>query len=133
MRLEYGHSLYCHDLEKWAKAYLLHIPPNVNYIVSTGSSGCAIASAMVVLSELNHLYIRKAGENAHSLHAGDNPAVGTEVVIVDDFCVSGASIQRCLNFCSEYGLIPVRILTTTDSRYVKFTDIHKQVLIDSDD
>lgn len=70
---------------------------NIDTILSRGSSGCALASAILALSdfELYHVYIRKPNEEAHtdifSGQWGYNNAV-----IVDDQITSGKTLDAIL-------------------------------------
>jgi len=69
------------------------LPQEVNGLLSIGSSGCAIGSALMVLNDRlrTHVCIRKSGEKAHS----DYPTGtydGTVYAIVDDFIDTGNTI-----------------------------------------
>ncbi len=96
------------DLIKAARAYLSVLPKDTDILVSTGSSGCAIATAMITLStrRLRHVFIRKPYE----LKSHGNKFVGWEYgemdeakhyVMVDDFVHSGRTINRLMKQCSE--------------------------------
>jgi orotate phosphoribosyltransferase len=84
------------ELKWWANKYLEKLPPDVKGLVSRGSSGCAIASAMCVLSErpLTNLVIRKPNERAHGEIAGTLPS--EPVAIVDDFISDGITMEAIL-------------------------------------
>lgn len=90
------------DLQAFASVFLRALPADVDKIVSTGSSGCSIASAMLAISKrkLQHFYIRKEKERQES-HG--NSVVGNldclygKVAIVDDFIASGETIRRVIS------------------------------------
>lgn len=71
---------------------------NIDTVISQGSSGCSIASAILALSSdtLYHLYIRKPHEKSH----GERYKAGTwgcgNAVIVDDFIMCGDTITTIL-------------------------------------
>lgn len=100
----YGIGLYTSDIKKHAKEYLAVLPKEVTLLVSMGSSGCAIASAMLTLSrrKLEHLQYRKPQEDAHSKHCicpsvwkDNRPKPNTNVALVDDFITIGKTMA-CL-------------------------------------
>lgn len=97
----YGESLFNRDLRKWATKFLEKLPKDVTCLVSRGSSGCSIASAMIALSDnplLHHYHIKKYRKDSHHETAGF--IFETDVVaIVDDFIDHGdtiKAIQDCL-------------------------------------
>lgn len=48
----YGDTFYrSHTMRECADAYLSLLPTDVTHLISRGSSGCAIASAMLALSK----------------------------------------------------------------------------------
>ena len=72
---------------------------NVDTVLSRGSSGCSLASAILALADFNlyHVYIRKPGEKPHS---GNNEYAGRwgngNAVIVDDLVASGNTVDTIL-------------------------------------
>ncbi len=95
-----------HDLRKFANAYLKALPRDINTLASCGSSGCAIASAMLARCKgrrLYHVYQRKKGERGHrSFRAGSFPD-SPVIAIVDDFADTGASVRRLTSWVEDFG------------------------------
>ena len=109
MEIHYQNTVFNpHTLREAAKRYLDRLPKDINVLVSTGSSGCAIATAMVTLSDrtLRHVFIRKSYE----MKAHGNRFVGYEYgtmqdckfAVVDDFIHTGRTIKRLLRQCPEW-------------------------------
>lgn len=122
MQLEYNKSFYRADmLQKYAEQYLAALPKETTCLVSTGSSGCAIASAILALSgdgSLRHLYIPKVKEHRHGGPAYFWLQTEKSVVIVDDFVESGSTIRRLVTILTKKKRLCKRefqvcILTTT--------------------
>lgn len=104
MEMVYGSTLYEKEgLINTAKAFLEKLPGSVNTLASTGTSGCAIATAMIVLADrpLQHVSIRKEGESQHKVFYTGEFAEGN-ICIVDDFIGSGDSIVRVLRKIDSY-------------------------------
>ena len=82
------------SLQVWAKRLLSLLPSDVDCLASSGSSGCAIASAMLVLSDrpLSHFYVRRRGENAHTGYYVGNK--GSVIAGVDDIIARGETMNR---------------------------------------
>jgi hypothetical protein len=104
-RVAYSNSFYNTDnLRYWAKEYLNLLPEDVNILLSQGSSGGAIASAMLVLAwpkrELLHIVVRKEGETAHSTVLGtvNLGIIGGPYVacVVDDFIDKGKTVTEVI-------------------------------------
>ena len=94
--VSYSESFYdSKRLKAWAKRYLAELPDDVNTLVSTGSSGAAIASAMMSLSErpLTHWYVRKSGEDGHDSHGGSWVKHKPKFCFVDDFISEGYTLK----------------------------------------
>ena len=116
--MQYGLSFYrTGTLTAYAKAYLKVLPKDVNVLISSGSSGCTIASAMLCFSKrpLKHIYIPKSTETRHFLQV---LVLRKEksVAIVDDFICNGETIQRIIDILiSQYkvGKSKIYVLTTT--------------------
>ena len=92
-------------LNRAAKVYLEYLPHDVNGLLSQGTSGCAIASAMLVKSrrKLSHVAIRKDGEMSHQ--AGYAGTIrGGKYVIVDDFMETGKTINRIYEWAKARGI-----------------------------
>jgi orotate phosphoribosyltransferase-like protein len=110
MCIQYGRDLYVSaSLAEIAEKYLEHLPKEVTALVTTGSSGHALASAMLVLADqrgrgLRHFVIRKPGEEAHG-----GPWIypcrvdRVTFAIVDDFISMGDTIKRILAEIAKYG------------------------------
>ncbi len=132
----YGQSFYVKDeLKTHASRYLAALPTDVTCLVSTGSSGCSIAAAMLTLStrRLRHWYIRKEGERGHS-GAHTNGAHGHrgELCIVDDFISSGDTIKRVILVLSVHGIKAKYILVDHDDSSRGTFDDGPQVIITRD-
>lgn len=105
MNVEYNDTFYTSSsIVRAAEIYLSHLPKGVTVLLSMGNSGCAIATAMLVLSKrkLWHIAFRKYAieENiSHSSVSGkrhiliDGPH---KCVIVDDFISSGSTIRKVI-------------------------------------
>lgn len=83
------------DLKYFAKLYLKFLPEDVTGLVSMGSSGCSIASAMLVLHKkrLDHFHIRKE-EMSHSTYTSIPSNKNHVLAIVDDFISTGKTILK---------------------------------------
>ncbi len=112
--MEYRKSFFRSDnLQKYAKEYLKVLPKDVTCLVSRGSSGCSIASAMLVLSErrLKHWYIRKERERAHEGWDAGFRNKRDIFAIVDDFINSGQTVEKIINYIKkEYGIKNIRCI-----------------------
>jgi orotate phosphoribosyltransferase len=103
--LTYGESFYDSvSLGYYARRYLRALPKEVHKLLSQGTSGCAIASAMLSISKrkLMHTCVRKEGERAHlpyNIQAYDGC-----YAIVDDLVDTGNTIHRLLAFTDLHGL-----------------------------
>jgi len=92
----YGQSLfYGSSLKQIVLEYLALLPDDIDTLVSRGSSGCAICTAMLLCSErqLYHVSYRKEGEDSHS-GLGYSGGFGRhEIAIVDDFISTGQTVK----------------------------------------
>lgn len=108
MEMRYETTLYFHrQLQRCARVFLEHLPEDVNALMSTGSSGCALASAMVVLSKkpLDHLYVRKETEIAgHSSTSAGHYGHALLYAIVDDLIDSGQTMEELAEYKRKTGL-----------------------------
>jgi adenine/guanine phosphoribosyltransferase-like PRPP-binding protein len=125
--MRYNHSLYIEKhLSFWAREYLKLMPKNVKIILSQGSSGVALASAMIILAEdqnLRNIYVPKSkNEKRHSDNDGNmvNSSLGVgynlnllkseknrsykNCVIVDDFTNTGKTILKVIKFAESLEL-----------------------------
>lgn len=97
--LSYSCSLYqSKGLGEIAREYYKAIPKDVKYIVTMGTSGCSLATAILMVAdrELFHVSFRKEGESAHSSkYAGEINGAGS-AVIVDDFIATGETVQKIM-------------------------------------
>jgi len=103
--MQYNDSLYNSlSLRKYAKRFLEHVPEDTDFLISSGASGCAIASAMLCLSEfeLRHVHYY-AGEPVSHHDKRKKEASGAKYelkhvvpdpkcVLVDDGIDSGNTI-----------------------------------------
>jgi orotate phosphoribosyltransferase-like protein len=99
--MEYAKSFYnTNELKTYAEKYLKKLPKDVTCLLSIGSSGCSIASAMLALStkNLRHISVRKEKE-ARKSHDWEYAGVRDSkdiYCIVDDFISTGATIENLL-------------------------------------
>jgi phosphoribosylpyrophosphate synthetase len=89
------------DLRMWAERFSKKIPKNTQILISAGSSGCAIASAILMLRpELSHLQIHPEGRNSHrgsqKSTSGFADYPGSKGVFVDDFMETGATAIKTM-------------------------------------
>ena len=113
MEVSYAESFFKSDKVKvFAKAYLKRLPPDVDTLLSRGSSGCAIATAMICLSDrlLNHVYIRKEHENSHGSYTAGAFGDDGKCAIVDDFINSGETIAEILKVMAGYTALTVNCI-----------------------
>ena len=107
LSMEYLTSLYeSKSLKEYATEYLKHLPENVRTLLSQGSSGSAIASAMLIISDrkLSHISIRKEKENSHHpSYAGPSSSLthSEGYCIVDDFIERGNTIRRIVEWAKD--------------------------------
>jgi hypothetical protein len=118
-RIDYGTSLYCSwELKTIAKYALKFLSPKSNYLISSSSSGCALATAMLTLSrrDLRHLYLRKPTEKSHDtdLHAGDSSylAIPSSFTFVDDFIASGTTLRRVIDYAQNHNLNIIQVIVS---------------------
>ena len=135
MNISYERTFYATKRIKAAtKRFLKALPEDVNFLVSTGSSGCAIASAMLVTSDkpLRHVVLRKDSEESHGSSRIWNFPPNPVGAFVDDFISTGTTADRVLNECGakvKYVLIgtsdfcpdgrEITLATISDSHNVK--------------
>lgn len=140
--MKYNHSLYIEKhLSFWAREYLKLMPKNVKIILSQGSSGVALASAMIILAEdrnLRNIYVPKSeNEKRHSDNDGNmvNSPLGVgynlnllrseknyfykNCVIVDDFTNTGKTILKMIEFAESLELnIKAILIESLDTRSI---------------
>lgn len=112
----YGISFYrSESLKFWAKKYLEYLPEDVKCLLVAGSSGMAIASAMVAMSG-RPLQIEYADRNKKG-HGGCDNYLDPSC-FVDDFISSGKTFKRVIDEdqCGDYQpkYILVHHTTSTD-------------------
>ena len=128
--MQYGQSFYkTTTLRAYAKAYLKMLPKDVDILISTGSSGCAIASAMLCLSTrpLRHIYIPKSKEIRHST---TDVSLRSQqfVAIVDDFICTGETIHRIIDILnSKFKVSGDKIYILTTSEQAEFSYIERKI------
>ena len=129
--MNYNKSLYkTNTLKKYSKMYLKEVPKSVNILISTGSSGCAIASGMIMASnrELYHIYVPKKSEKRHASmkiqYEFLNAKKLNKVIIVDDVIDSGKTIKNLIKnfekYCKQGGFKfkIVKVLVYYDCRLI---------------
>lgn len=90
------------SLREAAMQYIKVLPDYVDTIISTGSSGLTIATAMLLLSKrrLFHTYIRKGRETGHgNKFVGATVSSASQCAFVDDFISTGSTLKRVLKAC----------------------------------
>ena len=130
IQMDYGSTLYqVGTLRKAVTAYtktlnhLLLFDKSITGLVSTGSSGSILASAMMMkrlTRPLYHLHVNKPGTNSHNGRFSGWPYEPEGVyVFVDDFIDEGKSLKRCIKYFSstiiKYALVS---FTNTDTNNV---------------
>jgi len=104
------------SLKRKAKKYLKVLPKDVTCLASSGSSGVAIASAMLVLSKrkLKHWYIRKPKEGSHGGYYAGLHNSKDIFAIVDDFISSGTTVNRIINIIKQnYSIKKIKCVIVT--------------------
>lgn len=135
-RIFYAQTFYSSEgLQKYAIRYLGELPTDVTTLISQGSSGCAIASAMLAhtVFPLNHVQFRKRGEDSHrSDYIGDYNKSRCVCAIVDDLIETGKTVISLLNKCKEYE-IPVKYVIVghiwNDDLKQEYKDLIKEMNI----
>ena len=120
MTVHYAETFYGgRTLREAAKVYLEHLPNGTQGLLTTGSSGCAIASAMLTMSkdDLQHLCVRKENEWGHQSGYAGICLTHWEYVIVDDFVATGASVTRLLQWARSRGMQVKTIIVDRDMRH----------------
>jgi orotate phosphoribosyltransferase len=106
--INYGSSLYnSKELKECAEKFARCLPKDVTALATTGTSGCALASAIIVRSDLmlKHINILREGELSHNGKcSGIMPSRSDIVAFIDDFISSGNSLKRVVNFLSPRGI-----------------------------
>lgn len=110
MQVHYESTFFKQDtLREAAHNYLRWLPKDVNTLISTGSSGCAIASAMITLAtrSMRHIFIRKTYDlkiHTSKFVGYDYGMPDRKCAIVDDFISNGKTIRRIINAAPEKNL-----------------------------
>lgn len=97
------------SLREAAREFLKHLPSDVDVLLSQGSSGCTIATAMMLASRrtLTHVYVRKEYEmKGHGTQfvGWDYILADHKFAIVDDFISNGRTIRRILKLAKATGI-----------------------------
>jgi orotate phosphoribosyltransferase len=105
IKVEYKSPFFTQDLKSCAHEYLQRLPGEVDGLVSIGSSGCAIASAMMVLSNRikTNVCIRKSDEKSHNNSPTGLHGKASVYAIVDDFIDTGTTVLDLINRAREWG------------------------------
>lgn len=114
----YRKTFFEHSLKEAAKAYLAALPKDITCLLTMGSSGCSIASAMIALTdkvELHHVYVKKEGEYSHC-NTGGNFEPGDKIAIVDDFIDTGTTVEKLMKFAEARGRIVECVITVLSYR-----------------
>lgn len=89
------------QLNMWAKRFAKYLPPNISFIVSAGTSGAAIASAILMLKpKLTHVNVHPNNYRSHRNLGKSMSGIKTvkgNGVIVDDFIHTGKTIERAIH------------------------------------
>lgn len=101
--LYYGWSLYNPvELVAIVEAYadelrtMLEKHPNIGTVVSTGSSGTVLCTALQMRKEFRHLqHVHVSKEPSHGGKVKGNCV--KDAIFIDDFIETGASLPRCCN------------------------------------
>lgn len=101
----YGRSFfYSVALAKWAEMFYKQIPKGTTTIVSRGSSGCTIASAILMLAalkkdgkKLSHHHVSKSKNHRRGTAGPEFLDENDKIVIVDDFVSSGKTIRAIVS------------------------------------
>ena len=98
--------------------------PPIKYLLSTGSSGCSLASAMLVLSptKLNHMYVRKETDTTGHTNWYTGVNLCSHAVIVDDIIDTGDTIEYLLSQVEKYTSVRVRAIIVVAS-FIGSSDI----------
>jgi adenine/guanine phosphoribosyltransferase-like PRPP-binding protein len=112
MNIYCGNTFYnSTDIKDAAKLYLSNLPRDVTHLICKGSSGCAIASAMLALhkgkKELRSLVVRKDNENNHSGKTVGFPPYNIDghiACFVDDFISTGFTFKSILDWAADCGI-----------------------------
>lgn len=119
MSVQYSETFYEGiTLSKAATVYLRHLPRNVGGLLTQGTSGCAIASAMLAKSKrkLIHVSVRKDEESSHQAgYAGKVENV--KYAIVDDFMDTGRTVRRLELWANSRSLTVVAVLVGHRPQY----------------
>lgn len=130
MEMRYETTLYFHrQLQRCARVFLEHLPDDVDALMSTGSSGCALASAMVVLSEkpLDHLYVRKDAEEGSKHNCGSAGHYSHTLLyaIVDDLVDSRQTMENLAEYVHKTGLhVKCALVGKIMNQTWRFTNTH---------
>ena len=131
--VEYNKDLYnYYDLTKWAKRYVKKLPKDVTGLLSIGASGCAIASAMMVICgeqrELTHYHIKSKTSHQADYEPMTNIHNIEENVIafVDDFFQTGETFRKVMEFIE---LSPHHLKEIMNIKYIITSNSKKSLLV----
>lgn len=105
MDFSYNRTVYSPDLADWAQAMAHILPDDVAILTSSSSSGCAVASAIIVAARIQHgrklenVFVRKNGEQSHcDVSMSDlwwiDSMPNKTAAFVDDFVFAGDTFER---------------------------------------
>lgn len=102
----YNRTFYSPLLKDWAELMVRLLPQRVSVLVSSSSSGCALASAMIVIAaqqgrRLENIYVRKNNESEHGGPSCElwwlDTCENRVAAFVDDFINTGDTFRRAVN------------------------------------
>jgi orotate phosphoribosyltransferase len=137
--VDYNSSFYqTKELRYWARQYLKYLPKEVTFLVSTGRSGCAIASAMIVLSKrpLFNISANKPKEETHGGIAYPIYPKETDIgCIVDDFISTGKTVYDLYSRFSLYNIQYVLVSIDSEEEFylnkIQLIEVEKLIKEDS--
>lgn len=105
INFSYNRTFYSPLLKDWAELMVRLLPQRVSVLVSSSSSGCALASAMIVIAaqqgrRLENIYVRKNNESKHGGRSCElwwlDTCKNRVAAFVDDFINSGETFKRAV-------------------------------------
>ncbi|NMC87011.1 MAG: phosphoribosyltransferase [Candidatus Moranbacteria bacterium] len=137
----YGESLYNNtDLFLYASYIFEKIPAECRFIISSSSSGCALASALLILAaqnnkELYNIYVHKKGESSHnnddifnSYWIASIANKNENILFVDDLVAEGSTLIRCIDFVKSFNIFYKMQFEITDICLITINHIGKMNL-----
>ena len=132
--IEYDGDLYEGiSLRNWAEAFAKRIPKDVTHLISAGTSGSAIAFAVLMLRpSLKHYHVHpkeyKSHRGTNKRFSGITPNQSSVCALVDDFVETGATIRNTFAVIEDY--YELRVMRKTIKYIVVgaiYKDDHKKI------